>query len=287
MRQHIIAKIATGFVVFATFTMSVAADEFSVQLGPRPFYLVEKMKESELKTAFQHCAHGPFFRTDFSMGHRGAPLQFPEHTKESYEAAARMGAGILECDVTFTSDGELVCRHAQCDLHTTTDIVASEDLRNKCQIPPEFNSEGALTNAADIKCCASDLTLHEFKSLCGKMDASNPNATTVEEYLGGTSNWRTDLYSTCGTLLSHTESIELFENLGAKMTPELKSGNAEDVQKVFGSQEAYAQRMIDDYKAAGVEPKSVGTVLQSRRCKILDLTRACVRQAGRVPRRSL
>ena len=24
---------------------------------------------------------------DFSIGHRGAPLQFPEHTKESYEAA--------------------------------------------------------------------------------------------------------------------------------------------------------------------------------------------------------
>ena len=25
-----------------------------------------------------------------------------------------MGAGILECDVTFTKDLELVCRHAQC-----------------------------------------------------------------------------------------------------------------------------------------------------------------------------
>ena len=42
----------------------------------------------------------------FSIGHRGGgPLQFPEHTKESHEAGARMGAGILECDVTFTSDG--------------------------------------------------------------------------------------------------------------------------------------------------------------------------------------
>jgi glycerophosphoryl diester phosphodiesterase len=34
-----------------------------------------------------------------------------------------MGAGILECDVTFTRDRELVCRHAQCDLHTTTNIL--------------------------------------------------------------------------------------------------------------------------------------------------------------------
>ena len=50
------------------------------------------------------CAEGPFKRTDFSIGHRGAALQFPEHTRESYEAAARMGAGIVECDVTFTKD---------------------------------------------------------------------------------------------------------------------------------------------------------------------------------------
>ena len=34
-----------------------------------------------------------------------------------------MGAGIIECDVTFTKDRELVCRHSQCDLHTTTNIL--------------------------------------------------------------------------------------------------------------------------------------------------------------------
>lgn len=40
-------------------------------------------------------------------------MQFPEHTVESYTAGALMGAGILECDVTFTKDLELVCRHSQ------------------------------------------------------------------------------------------------------------------------------------------------------------------------------
>ena len=75
---------------------------------------------------------GPFRESDFSIGHRGAPLQFPEHTKESYEAAARMGAGILECDVTFTKDRQLVCRHSQCDLHTTTNILAIPALAAKC-----------------------------------------------------------------------------------------------------------------------------------------------------------
>jgi glycerophosphoryl diester phosphodiesterase len=232
----------------------------SVQLGPRPHYLVEQMDQSKLKTELEKCSEGPFKRTDFSIGHRGAALQFPEHTMESYVAAARMGAGILECDVTFTADGELVCRHAQCDLHTTTDIVAREDLRGGCTVPPQFGPSGELLNAVDIKCCTSDFTLVEFKSLCGKMDARDLNATTVEEYLGGTANWRTDLYSTCATVLSHAESIQLFMSLGSKMTPELKGpdrGANLQVEQVFGSQEAYAQKMIDEYKAAGVSPRKV------------------------------
>ena len=80
----------------------------SVQLGPRPFYLVQGMDEGKLKDRLMRCENGPFYRTAFSIGHRGAALQFPEHTKEAYEAGARMGAGIVECDVTFTNDGDLV-----------------------------------------------------------------------------------------------------------------------------------------------------------------------------------
>ena len=70
----------------------------SVQLGPRPFFLVNDMTDSALRRDLQWCAnHKPHFsRTDFSIGHRGAALQFPEHTQESYEAAALMGAGIVE-----------------------------------------------------------------------------------------------------------------------------------------------------------------------------------------------
>jgi len=34
-------------------------------------------------------------------------MQFPEHSNVAYRAGARMGAGIVECDVTFTADGEL------------------------------------------------------------------------------------------------------------------------------------------------------------------------------------
>lgn len=141
---------------------------------------------------------------------------FPEHTKESYEAAARMGAGIVECDVTFTKDKELVCRHAQNDLHTTTNILVTP-LAAKCT--KGFTPHDAEKNTpATAECRASDITLAEFKTLRGKMDAFNPKAKTVEEFMGGTANWRTDLYSgpTSGTLMTHQDSIALFKNSGSR-----------------------------------------------------------------------
>jgi len=238
-----------------TSIVSKEENMLNVQLGPRPFYLVENMDDGELKTTLQACREGPFKKTAFSIGHRGAPMQFPEHTKESYEAAVRMGAGILECDVTFTKDKQLVCRHSQCDLHTTTDILATP-LAAKCSEPfvPASAENGTTATA---KCCTSDITLAQFKTLKGKMDASNPNATTVEEYLGGTPSWRTDLYASSGTLLSHQESIELFKQLKVKMTPELKSPSVTMPYQGDYSQEDYAQQMIDEYKAAGVEPSQV------------------------------
>lgn len=201
----------------------------SVQLGPRPFFLVEDMQDGALKRTLQQCANGPFRKSDFSIGHRGAAMQFPEHTRESYEAAARMGAGIVECDVTFTKDRQLVCRHAQNDLHTTTNILATP-LAARCTrpfTPAVFNADGSLASPAAAECRTSDITLAEFKTLRGKMDASNPRARTVAEYLGGTANWRTDLYAgpTSGTLMTHKESIVLFKKLGVKMTPELKSAS--------------------------------------------------------------
>jgi glycerophosphoryl diester phosphodiesterase len=242
-------------------TASASDNSQSVQLGPRPFFLVNDMEDGELKNELRRCAKGPFKKTDFSIGHRGAALQFPEHTKESYEAAARMGAGILECDVTFTKDKELVCRHAQNDLHTTTNILAIPELAAKCTkpfTPATFDASGNLLTRATAECRTSDITLAEFKTLRGKMDASNPRARTVEEYLGGTANFRTDLYAgpTSGTLLTHKESIELFKKLGVKMTPELKSPSVAMPFDGF-SQEDFAQKMIDEYKEARVSPKKV------------------------------
>ncbi|HQS33520.1 MAG TPA: glycerophosphodiester phosphodiesterase family protein, partial [Polaromonas sp.] len=226
-----------------------------------PFFLVNDMSPGPLKQQLQACTkRSEFSRTDFSIGHRGAALQFPEHTKESYEAAALMGAGIVECDVTFTKDKQLVCRHAQNDLHTTTNILATP-LAAKCTkafTPATYDGNGNFVAPASAECRTSDITLAEFKTLRGKMDASNPRAKTVAEYLGGTANFRTDLYSglSSGTLMTHKESIALFKKLGVKMTPELKSASVTMPFDGF-TQQAYAQKMIDEYKEAGVPARRV------------------------------
>lgn len=228
----------------------------SVQVGPRPFWLVDDMDDSQLKDRLQSCKIKKFKSSDFSIGHRGAPLQFPEHTLESYVAAAKMGAGIVECDVAFTKDRELVCRHAQNDLHTTTNIVTVPELNAKCTQPfvPADPDSGT---PAQAECRTSDITLAEFKTLQGKMDAFDPTATTPEEYLGGTADWRTDLHASRGTLLSHQESIELFKSLGVKFTPELKTPVVDMPFEGEYSQQDYARQMIQDYVDAGVRPKDV------------------------------
>ena len=261
-----ILGVALVLSVFWSHPIPATADEAghverprNIQVGPRPYYLVDDMDPGPLKTALQRCSERALKKTDFSIGHRGAALQFPEHTKESYVAAARMGAGIVECDVTFTKDRELVCRHSQCDLHTTTDILATP-LAAKCSVPfspAVLGAAGQVVTPATAQCCTSDITLAEFKTLKGKMDAFQPAATTVAEFMQGTPSWRTDLYSYNGTLLSHAESIELFKALGVKMTPELKAPSVPMPFQGTYTQEHYAQQMIDEYKAARVLPRNV------------------------------
>ncbi len=246
------ARLIAMLAVLVAWTVQSAHAEI-VELGPRPYFLIDQMKEGPLKPKLLACADNSFERKRFSIGHRGAALMFPEHTAESYRAAARMGAGIIECDVTFTKDKELVCRHAQNDLHTTTNILKTP-LAGKCTRAFSPAGGGA---PASAECRTSDVTLAEFRTLAGKMDAENKKAGTVDEYMDGTAGWRTDLYAaSAGTLMTHAESIKLLRSLGAKFTPELKSPSVPMPYDGL-TREAYAQKMIDDYKAAGVPPEDV------------------------------
>jgi len=225
----------------------------NTQYGVRPFYLIDAMKDGSLKSKLRSCSGNTPKSTTFSIAHRGAPLEFPEHTVQSNKAAALMGAGIFECDVTFTKDKQLVCRHAQDDLQATTNILLT-NLREKCT--KSFSAANG-TEPAVAECRTTDITLEEFKSLRGKMDGFNKNAKDIQSYMAGTPAWRTELYSEAGgTLLTHKESIALFKEFGGKFTPELKEAVVPMPYLGF-SQEQYAQALINDYKEAGISPKDV------------------------------
>ena len=56
--------------------------------------------------------------------------------------------------------------------------------------------------------------------------------------------------------MSHAESIALFDSLGADFTPELNAPSVEMPHDGF-TQTDYAQKMIDQYIAAGIDPARV------------------------------
>jgi len=238
-------------IAFANISLSKAAD--ALDLGSRPTELVKLITDDTLRATLEACATNTPQKSEFSIGHRGAPLGYPEHTREGYIEAAKMGAGLLECDVTFTSDKTLVCRHSQCDLHTTTNILQTP-LADSCSVPPDYDSNSPFKN---VKCCTSDLTLSEFKSLKGKVDYGNKKAGSLQEFLSLAGTPKADLQNATGTLMTHSESIELFRSLGVKMIPELKAPQvAMPFQSDF-TQAHYAQALVDEYLQAEVNPDDV------------------------------
>ncbi len=245
--------LAGAAVAALTLAGAGGAAEPVAEVGVRPAFLIDQMPDGPLKDKLASCEAGPFHRSDFSISHRGAPLQFPEHTVSSLKAGIRQGAGILECDVTFTSDKQLVCRHAQDDLATTTNILATP-LAANCTKP--FAPASGDTPAS-AECRTSDVTLAEFETLRGKMDAGDKKATTVEAFMDSTPSFRTDLYSAeSGELMTLDDYIAIVKAAGGKFTPELKAAVVPMPYDGM-TQEQYAQKMIDAFKAAGVAPEDV------------------------------
>lgn len=251
MHARLLALIAAMLCSHCSPTPFLMAGDKGAHFKARPLALIQDMDSGPLKDKLSSCEDVSLRRSDMVIGHRGAPLFYPEHTRESYIAAANSGAGILECDVTFTSDKALVCRHSQCDLHTTTDILNSPELAAKCEIP--FTPADPINGIpAQVKCCTSDITLAEFKTLRGKMDGFSPMATTPQAYMQGPEQG----HQLRGTLMTHAESIELFKQLGVKMTPELKAAQVAMPYQGF-SQADYAAALIKEYQAAGVPASDV------------------------------
>ncbi|KAK3082290.1 hypothetical protein LTS18_007846 [Coniosporium uncinatum] len=231
----------------------------NVQLGPRPYYLVDNMDESPLKEKLESCSNIETHTSSFSISHRGAPLQFPEHSRQGYMAAARMGAGIIECDVSFTSDRELVCRHSNCDLHYTTNLLENPELAAKCS-EPFVPADPETGTPASAKCCTSDITFTEFKSLCALMEASGADAvnTTINQgRIGTTPRWRTDLYATCAETMGHKEFIQLVDSMGLNFTAEAKTPEVSMPFQGEYTQEDFVQQMVDEYVEAGIDADRV------------------------------
>lgn len=250
-RSSVVYSIA--LIVFSLCTTSSSLAAETVELGSRPSELVSDLPAGPLRSMLESCSADSATTSAFSIAHRGAPLRYPEHTLEGYIAAAKMGAGIIECDVTFTGDRSLVCRHSQCDLHTTTNILKTP-LAEKCSVSPDYNSG---TPFKDVRCCTSDITLAEFKTLKGKFDSGNKKASTLSEYMSLDGTRQADIKNTSGTLMTHKESIQLFKKLGVQMVPELKAPQVAMPFQGDFSQHDYAQAMVNEYVNEQVSPSDV------------------------------
>ncbi|KAJ8608336.1 hypothetical protein MRB53_039676 [Persea americana] len=210
--------------------------QYQISFGPRPYYIINNMTDSALKTKLQQCENSAYSITDWSIGHRGGgTLQFPEETVESTEL---------------------------CDLHTTTNILLNPGLAQKCTQP--FRPANGTTPASAL-CCTSDITLAEYKTLCGKQDGFNASAKTPQDFQYGTPVWRTELYDTCGTLMTLDSYIDLVDSFPGyrNFTPELKTPPAA-VPMPFTSangtvytQQQYARDMINTFITKGIDPARV------------------------------
>ena len=54
-----------------------AVKEFRVQVGPRPYYIIDEMESSKLKRKLERCSEISFYGTGFSIGHRGGTIERP------------------------------------------------------------------------------------------------------------------------------------------------------------------------------------------------------------------
>ena len=65
----LLVSVVAGLGDLGTGTGGAVAQsaDAAVQLGPRPFYLVDALEDGALKSTLQQCT-GPFEKTEFSIG---------------------------------------------------------------------------------------------------------------------------------------------------------------------------------------------------------------------------
>lgn len=156
-----------------------------------------------------------------------------------------------------------MCRHSNCDLHYTTNILAKPDLAAKCTKP--FTPADPVTGTpASAKCCTSDITLEEFESLCAEMEATTLNAVSINASspyfgrIGTTPDWRTNMYSySCADTMSLKSYIQQVEAYGLNFTAEAKTPEIPMPFDGDYTQEDFVQQIVDTFEEAEIDPSRV------------------------------
>lgn len=233
-----------------------------ISLGPSPYFVLSQLLSDdddvsmELKNILDTCAkeNTMFHASHFIASADGinnidhGRMPYPPHTLTSYEAALRMGAGMVQCPVTFSKDRKLVCRKEQCDLHYTTDVLSHPDQRlaSKCAQP--FIPSDGFNRPVQVRCCTNDFTLQELQMLncrcsgaaSAKSAGVNDWGMTVLDYLGPS--------PPCvpAKIPSHEEFIQLVDSWNANFAPTqvpfIDSGDVHDY-----NQEMLSRQILSSY----------------------------------------
>ncbi len=256
-----------------------------ISLGPTPYFILSQLlsdvtrdeneidSSMELKNMLNKCAkeNNIFQASQLIASADGinnidhGRMPYPPHTLTSYEAALRMGAGMIQCPVTFSKDRKLVCRKEQCDLHYTTDVLTHPDQRlaSKCSHP--FIPSDGFNRPAQVKCCTSDFTLEELQMLncrcSGDVSARSTDVNvwgmTVLDYLG------TSPTCVAAKIPSHEEYIKLVDSWGANFAPtQVPFIDSEDVHDY--TQEMLSRQIMSTYvEGFDIDPARIFPISQS------------------------
>ena len=99
-RSNLIQKMiflpAIIFLSSCSSIITTPTGDTSISGSPELRRKINLVNDSTLRETLTYCSNKSLRPTKFSIGHRGASLKYAEHTKESYIAAAKMGAGMIE-----------------------------------------------------------------------------------------------------------------------------------------------------------------------------------------------
>ena len=203
-----------------------------------------------------------------------------------------MGAGTLECDVTFTKDlgarlpalaersrdddGHLADA-ARADLHRAVHARAARRERRRAVVRPASRVPHERAHARRVQDAAG-------QDRCVRSGGADRRAV---RRAAPAPRARISARASSAARCSRTpRASRCFERLGVRMTPELKEPS---VELPFNglTREQLAQKLIDEYRAAGVPPSDVlAAVVRSARRRVLDRARARVRRASGAARRT-